>query len=636
MTLSKQLLILISALFLIIFSVNFILSFNNIKSYLEGEATVHTQDTATSLGLSLSPYMVDVTDPIIETTINAIFDMGYYQEITLVDVEGSPLVSLKNVKKVEGVPDWFLNMVTMESTGSKSEISSGWSIAGELFVSLNPGYAYLKLYEQVRNSFYYSIGAFILSISLLLLLLRVTLSPLKKIDQMARTIAGGKFEIIEELPWTTEVRSVTKSMNIMSAKIEGVITNLNGKLTNIGKELQQDELTGLMKKTSFEIEMKKLFVSGRDEDAFIFIIKIDALASFVKELGNKEVDLFIKDFARVLSEAPAQIDEGSVSVYRFFGSEFCLLMQNVKQDQAEHVAKFLSQSFSKVAEKYGRRDIAHIGIAHHDSLGTVQSILLAASEAYEQAQIIGSNGYFIRQSEDKAKDIAQWKELVYDVVDNHKYTVSYVGQLEDLETGELMMEDAFTQVSDKNGEKVAIGAFVSIAEKYSKIVDLDKGVTTAVVESILDDNKIQAVAISLSTRTIKSGNFRAWLVELLQKNQTISSQLVFSISSYAVAKDVEAHKEFINFIHSLNAKVMIKRFEVQSMSPEVVKELKPDYIRLARDLSQNLTNDEAKCSFIETMQGIGGLLDIKILAESVESDKDFDVIKAIGIKGASR
>jgi hypothetical protein len=65
MTLSKQLLILISAIFLILISINFAISVENFKSYLEDEGQIHSQDTATSLGLSLSPYMNDTSDPII-------------------------------------------------------------------------------------------------------------------------------------------------------------------------------------------------------------------------------------------------------------------------------------------------------------------------------------------------------------------------------------------------------------------------------------------------------------------------------------------------------------------------------------------------------------------------------------------
>ncbi|NOR72240.1 MAG: GGDEF domain-containing protein, partial [Methylomarinum sp.] len=185
MSLSKQLLFLISALFLIIFSLNFALSVNNIKGYLEGEAKIHAQDTATSLGLSLSSYMVNETDPVIETTMNALFDMGYYQEIKLVNVERKALVTLTNKAELEGVPTWFIALLPMQTAAAESEISGGWSIAGVVSVTLNPGYAYLKLYEQVVSSFYYSLIALLLSIALLLLVLRITFAPLTKINLMA-------------------------------------------------------------------------------------------------------------------------------------------------------------------------------------------------------------------------------------------------------------------------------------------------------------------------------------------------------------------------------------------------------------------------------------------------------------------
>lgn len=636
MSLSKQLLILISALFLMIFSLNFVLSFNNIKSYLEGEAAVHAQDTATSLGVSLSPYMVDVTDPTIETTMNAIFDMGYYQEIILVDVEDKPLVTLKNNQEVEGVPDWFISAISMESTIAESEISSGWSIAGVVSVKLNPGYAYLKLYEQALNSLYYSLATFVFSVTLLLLVLRITLSSLKKIDQMALTIAGGSFERIDALPWTTEVRNVTTSMNMMSAKIEGVITGLNNKLTGIGKKLQEDDLTGLNKKNSFEIEMKKLFISGADENSYIFLIKIDALGSLVKELGNDAIDVFIKDFANVLSDASEQAAVGDISVYRFFGSEFCLLIQNVTKEEAEGIAKFLSGAFSGLAKKYNKTDIVHIGVAQYDSLGTTTSILLAANEAYEQAQLVGSNSYAFRRGRDKAKDIAEWKSLVFDIVDKKEYSVSYVGDISSFETGSLLMTDAFMQAFDRSGAPISIGTFIAIAEKFSKIVDLDKGVISTVIETIKSENIKHAIAISVSARTLKSSDFRAWLVTIVKENKNIAHQLVFSISSYAVAKEVAVYKEFIAFIHSINSKVMIKRFETQSMSPEVAKELKPDYIRLARDLGNGVAIEEGKQVFIEAMQGVGELLDISILAENVQSEQDYEFIKRLGIVGASR
>jgi len=636
MSLSKQLLILISALFLMISGLNFVLSVNNIRSYLEGESQIHAQDTATSLGLSLSPYMVEETDPVIETTMNAIFDMGYYKEIKLVNVENKALVTLTNKAEIEGVPQWFVETISMKTATAESEISSGWSISGVLYVTINSGYAYVKLYEQVKSSFYYSLLAFIVSVILLLIVLRFTLSSLRKIDNMALTIAAGRFETIDQLPWTTEVRNVTNSMNMMSRKIEGAVNNLNLKLDVIGKKLHQDELTELDKKNVFDTEMKKLFIS--EEDAFILMVKIDGLAGLTNELDDSAISLFIKDFAQILKDVPKLMPALDITIYRFFAAEFVLLVKKSKLEQTKQVVNQLSNSFTKIGEKYNKSDIAHIGVATFNPVTSTEENLLAANEAYEQARIIGANGYFIRTDEDRnpAKDIAEWKAVVFDTIDNHKYVVSYIGQIENFQANEILMEEAFIQVLDGNGKSLSIGTFVSIAEKYEKIVDLDKGVTSQVVNYIKTKEIQHAVAINLSTRTIKNSDFRTWLHNLIKQNNSISEQLVFCISAYAVTKDIVVYKEFIEFVHKLNAKVIIKRFETQSMSPEAVKDLKPDYIRLSREIGNEISTNDGKRTFVETMQEIGALLDISILAENIHSDSDFVCIKAIGISGASR
>ncbi|MCK5829987.1 MAG: EAL domain-containing protein [Methylococcales bacterium] len=634
MSLSKQLLILISVLFLMIFTLNFVLSVNNIRSYLEGEAEVHAQDTATSLGLSLSPYLVEETDPIIETTMKAIFDRGYYQDIKLVNVEDQVLVELTNDKVIEGVPEWFVNFVPMKAAIAESEISSGWNISGVIYVAINSGYAYLKLFEQVKSSFYYSLGAFILSMVLLHLVLSITLHSLKKIDQMALTIASGKFETIEPLPWTTEVKNVANSMNIMSMKIERVIKNLNLKLSGIGKKLQQDDLTGLYKKSSFETDLKQLFTT--DIEAFVFMIKIDGLNSLVKELDNDSVDQFLKYFAQVLTDVSKDYKNGDIFAYRFFGSEFALLIKNGNVEKVEEIAKKLSKSFAKVGARYQKPDIAHIGVVPFNPVETIDGILLAANEAYEQAQIIGENSYFIRTNDDQAKDMAEWKTLVFSVVNNKDYELTYLDPVEDFRSGKKLMKEAFLKVFDKKGDSISVGTFVSIAEKFSQIVELDKSVTLKVIEYIKVENIQYALAINLSTRTIKNSSFRSWLEDLINKNKQLSKQLVFSLSAYAVAKEVSVYKEFIDFIHQLNSKVMIKRFETRSLSPENTKYLKPDYIRLARELGNDVSTEQEKKIFIEMMQEMGELLDIIILAENVKSEIDYECLKRIGISGASQ
>ena len=233
------------------------------------------------------------------------------------------------------------------------------------------------------------------------------------------------------------------------------------------------------------------------------------------------------------------------------------------------------------------------------------------------------------------KTVAEWKELVFDTIDRNNYKVSYLGAVENMQTGEVMMEEAFSEAFDKSGQPVSIATFVSIAEKFVKIVDLDEGVITRTVEHIKANKTPHLVAINLSSRTVKNSDFRARLGGLIANNKAVAKHIVFSLSAYAVAKEINVYKEFISFAHSLNMKVIIKRFETQSMAPDLIKELRPDFVRLARDIGNGISRDEHKKEFTRTMIEVCELLDIQVLAENVKSETDFNCLKDIGVTGAS-
>lgn len=634
MTLSKQLLILISALFLMFFSANFALSVKNIKAYLEGEAQGHAQDTATSLGLSLSPYMTNTGDPIIKTMISAIFDMGYYKEIRLIDADNKELVSLRNDKGFEAVPNWFIDYLPMPPMTAQSEISSNWTLRGIVYVTLNPSFAYSKLYEQAKTSFYYALIIFMVSIVALALLLQVTLASLKRINQVALHITEGHFETIEKLPWTREVKNITVSINLMSRKIESTIIALNNKLDEMGASLLLDDLSGLYKKSVFETDMMNLLMAHNP--GYLMIIKVDNLAELVRDRGSNTIDQLLQAVAEKLKKTVERHPEAMVKTYRFYGGEFAMLVNNGSIELIELITQALRNDFDELGGKYSKPDLTHIGVAPINPVGTPESMLDSAYEAYEQARLIGANRCFIGSAEHFSRDMSTWKELVFNCIDNTRYSLLYVGQIIGFQTEQLLIEDVFTQVHDQNGQLVATGPFISIAEKFAKITDLDKSVINKVLEHILNTRIQHAIAVNVSMSTIKNSEFRFWLKKLVKNNPVLIKQLVFSFSAYAVAKDVDIYLNFIDRVHQWGGLIMIKRFETQSMSIEVIKKLNPNFIRLSREIGEGISLSRQKQEFVQTMQQMATLLDIVVLAENVRADNDYYALKRIGIIGASR
>lgn len=633
MYLSRQLMLLISLLFLLIFGGNFAVGVNQMRGYLLVESQVHAQDTATSLGLSLSPHLTDPTDPILETMIRAIYDRGYYLEIKLTDIDGRTLVRLADSRVFAQVPDWFIRLLPMATATATSEISSGWNLAGVVSVTINPGWAYLKLYQQMRHALFYSLVTLGLALLLLFVVLRLTLRPLSNIAQLAHDIAGGRFARIDPLPWTREVRQVAESMNFMSGKIEGVIRAMNQKLEGLNQRLLRDELTGLYHKGSFTADLEHLAEDG--DLGCIVYLRIEAFAELANAWGEARTDQFLQAFATIL-ERCAEEAATAARAYRFHGAEFALLVPGLGPAAITDCAQTLHQRLTGLGEQHGKPDLVHIGIAPFNAHDTPAGMLALAQEAFEQARLIGFNSYFIYQHPERGRTPEQWRARVLSLIAAGDFQIAYIGPVLSCRDGEVLMEEAFIHARDEGGEPIPVGPFISMAERYERIADLDRGVIRKVATRLQETPSPHCVAINLSMLTLNSVDFHTWLGEFLHQHAALAGRLIFSVSAYGVAKDIDRFRDFVGFTRRLGAKTLLKRYDVQFIPIETLKTLRPDYVRLARDLTAGISQDPDKRQWVQTMHEAGDLLEIAILAEAVREEADFRVIQELGLAGASR
>lgn len=637
MSLSKQLMLLISAIFFAIFAVNFYLSINNIRNYLEIESEVHAQDTATAMGLSLSPYILDKEDTILETMVNTIFDRGYFREILLTDVDGKELVRKTNPETFTEVPAWFVEVLPMKTGSAFSDIDAGWMIGGRIEVSIHPGFGYLKLWTQVKQTLSYSLMLFLLSLAALALVIRMLLAPLHRIRALAERIGEGKYEKIDPLPWTSEIRSVAHSMNLMSGKIERVVSALSERLLEASDRLHTDALTGLATKVSFETRMKEHFIAN--DKGYLFLIRIDNLTQYASRHSVAQVDGYIRAFANKVSTIAQQSSKQKGTLFRVVGAEFVLVMKSLDKAGAEALCKELCAGFEEIGKTFEVSEVGHMGGVGFDSRSTVPSLLAAANEAFEKSRIIGANEYAISETAADARSIEEWNLLVAEAIANETFSLRYANlsySLDPSRSEELVLEEAVADVRDNHNSPVPIGTFISIAESTQRAADFDLKVVRRVIDRLRIEQPKQRIAVNLSMYSVRSNGFRQALFSLLNDYKAEAPKLVFSLSAYAAAQDIDAFLSFIDFARRAGSGVMLKRYESRHIDIDKFSGKPFDYIRIARHDTEDIAVSADKQQMVKAIQELGNLLNIEILAEAVASDEDIECLRRIGLAAASR
>ena len=634
MSLRQQLIWLVSVIFLMVSAITFYISINNIKSYLETESQINSQNTATSLGLSLSPYISNPQDTILETMVNTIFDHGYYLKIELTDGEGNRIIAKENSATIDGVPSWFIALLPMKTEPARSEISSGWTLGGVLEVTTHPGFGYFKLWQQALNTLTATVIILLIAIAITVTFLSWLLRPLGRIEKLANDIANGQYTQIDPLPKSPEMNQVAITMNTMSSRVRQSIDRMKLQLKTAGDRINIDSLTGLQTKASMELEISERFIHSGGR--YLMLIKLHNLERLSRTKNKETVDQYIRGFVGVVKSVLRLNNLATEHFYRLIGSEFILLLNIDKRETCAHLCGQLTTELAHFGEEYEHDNVAHIGVVSVNEESGTASLIAGATEAHDNARLIGPNQFFIRQSTSQARSHEAWVSLVSNIVDQQLFNITLNKPTTTLGDNplDILMYESNVDLS-QNGD-VAIGTFIAVAEQTEKIETFDLVVLKKLIELLNEPaNKNNRATLNLSLSSITSNTFRSEIFRLLDSQPMLQERIVFSISSYVAAEAKEAFDSFVELAHRIGCKVMIKRFESRFIDMDRLKSVKVDFIRIARSYTDELSSSPQQQAFVEAITAMSELIDLTVLAEDLKSEQERAIAASIGIHGSN-
>src|SRR5665647_816614 len=390
MTLLRQLIIVIVTLFLLLFIGTLLLSISNTRDYLNEQLRTITQDTATSLGLTLTPPMKEKDMAVVDRMISAVSDSGYYREVTVVDVEGKPLVTRSQKVKLGNVPQWFVDRVPLETPVGEALIMAGWQQAGKVRVTANPGYAYAALWSNSVQSFWWFLGASTLTFLLGLVALHFILRPLRDVEMQARAICDREYPVQKKLPWTLELRSVVLAMNRMTTKVKEMFDEQTAAIERLRSENYRDALTGLANRRYFEMNLKQLVETGKHGAVLLLELKDFKLYNVAR--GYQAGDDLLRntgEFLEAICKAQPGLEYFTVHLA---GANVAVVLANASEQEALELGNKLAQALPRFRERglVDNEEVGHIGIALYSGQ-SYGELLSAADMALRAAQQQGPN-----------------------------------------------------------------------------------------------------------------------------------------------------------------------------------------------------------------------------------------------------
>ena len=639
MTLYRQLIIYVFIIFLILFTGTWYAKLASTQSFLQNQLESHAQDTATSLGLSISQYVLEDDMIVVESMISALFDRGYYKIIKFIDTDDNVLIERVLDVKIENIPEWFIQMFPLNPPEATANVMAGWRQAGTIYVKSHPGYAYKTLWEDVvRVTLWFCLcGVFVLLAAVFGL--RILLKPLALVERQADALCRKEYEFQERIPWTKEFRRVVEAMNRMTQKVKEMFEEQVVQAEGLREHAYNDPLTGLGNRRYLETQITaRLDRKGSTTKGILLLAQVNELEELNKARGFQAGDELLKKTADIIREATGKYT--SCVPARLTGGDFGIFLPDAPPWDAETLAAEITGRLGGLAaENIALTDnVGHVGAATYDQSISLARLLSEADMALRTAIQTGPNAWNVsnitEESDKMPMGQQQWKDVLEKAMADHR--ISLVGQpvVNARDRYQVFHLEIFSRIVQMDGELLSAGVFMPFAEQLKLVSTLDR----IVIEEVFTLDKTQigvdAVAVNISPASLLDESFQSWLRSSITQLPANAPNIIFEFSEYSAVQNLDRVKDFSTFVRQNGHQMGLDHYGQSFSHLGYLKALKPDYVKIDRAYTGELKKEESDSRFfIGSLCSVAHSIDIAVMAEGVETEQQWQILDELHIDG---
>ena len=627
MTLFRQLMMTIVVIFSVILVVVMGINFSTTKGYLINQLESTTQDSATSLSMSVSDYMAAQDYASVDSSINAVFDSGYFSEVRIHVYATDKDIIRSNPMKINGVPQWFIKLISFDVPQANAVISNGWNELGQVYITGSAGYGYYQLWSASRDLLLSFVIIGVLTILFGSIALRYLFKPLAEVEKQAEAIQQRQFIKMEKLPKTRELKSVVQSMNRLTEKLEKDFDAEAETVQWLQAKAFKDPVSGLGNRHFFESQAKSYFSSSDRTMDGLVLVNLADLGKLNNERGYEAADMFIRASAQIMTEKVNSV-ASSVSVARLSGADFIILIPNIDQARLQRVVSDILDGLMVLIPNqvsYGEA-VANIGAVSLSGKVNRSSAMAQADAALREAKASGINTSRVFDAitgQEMAIGRLAWKDILEKAIADKAFLLRKQKIVFFESEGQVMHEEVFASL-EHDGKQYHAGYFIGLAEQFDLGDQLDKVIIQRVIESISRRKVVSAsaLAINLAASAYSKSEFMTWLDHTLQSlDPAVRSQLAFEVTEQSVLSAEDSALSLSQMLRKHGVAFGVDNVGKQFTTFHYLQQLMPDYVKVDPSYTKMATGKESESFFMHILCKMFSSLNIQVVATGIESEQ---------------
>ena len=208
----------------------------------------------------------------------------------------------------------------------------------------------------------------------------------------------------------------------------------------------------------------------------------------------------------------------------------------------------------------------------------------------------------------------------------------YFQPIVDLGTREVVAAEALIRWN-RDGEVIPPIEFISLAEKYDLILDIDKWVLDAASRQLqawqMYGDIAPSLHVNLSSKFIQKGDVGC-IADLLETYGLEGSSLCLEITETAVISDLDKAQSNVQALREIGTTVSLDDFGTGFSSLNHLASLPIDSVKIDREFTKNIDVSETTRTIVESISGMVRRLGQDTIAEGIETEQHDCSVRAAG------
>lgn len=403
---------------------------------------------------------------------------------------------------------------------------------------------------------------------------------------------------------------------------------------------RHDPLTDLPNRTEFMSHLQSAVERAESNPAgrfAVLFLDLDRFKVINDSLGHLVGDRLLKAIADRLCK---YVRPGDI-VARLGGDEFTILLNRTGGVSdvvqiAERVQRNLARPFQ--IESYEVFTSASIGIIISDDiLREPEDFLRDADSAMYRAKEGGKARYeiFDREMHVRNMNLLQVETDLRHAIERGEFEVQYQ-PIVNLETESIREFEALIRWRHPKHGLIGPDAFVSVAEETGMIVSIGGWILEeACRQTVKWQNQFAfplSISVNLSAKQLMHPSLTDQVAGILSETGLNPGRLKLEVTESTVMEHSEKSLSVLQDLDALGISLSTDDFGTGYSSLSYLQRFPFDRLKIDRAFVDKMACDEKSEAIVKTILMLGENLDIEVVAEGIETERQLDMLRSLGCR----